>query len=104
MKDIKAVNQVLETCSWTEELGKDYDSLFIGTITDKDKSDSDDTKWPVTLCSYYTNIKYKIDLGSEASILPTEIFNEIHSIIINFPSNKFTAYMKQKFVLFQQQI
>lgn len=76
MKDIKAVNQVLETCSWTEELGKDYDSLFIGTITDKDKSDSDDTKWPVTLCSYYTNIKYKIDLGSEASILPTEIFNE----------------------------
>ena len=52
MKDIKVVNQVLENCSWTEELGKDYDSLFIGMITDKDKSDSDDTKWPVTLCSY----------------------------------------------------
>ena len=102
MKDVKAVTQVLETCSWTEELKRLC--LFIGTITDKDKSDSDDTKWPITLCSYNTNIKYKIDLGSEASILPTEIFNEIHSIIINFPSNKFTAYMKQKFVLFQQQI
>ena len=46
MKDIKAVNQVLENCSWTEELGKDYDSLFIGMITDKDKSDSDDISDP----------------------------------------------------------
>ena len=67
---MKSINNIVQTNKDSTE-SEDEEQFFIGSIED-DLTFSEDTKWCIDLDTAGTIIKYKIDSGAQANILPVK--------------------------------
>ena len=53
--------------------------IFVGTITGRKHSTSTDQKWQAVINVQGNSVRFKLDTGSEANVLPLNVLNEIKS-------------------------
>ena len=66
----------------TEYVDNNYDSsnyLFVRTVTDRKHSTSTEQKWQAVVNVQGKSVRFKLDTGSEANVLPIYVPNEVKS-------------------------